>query len=171
MSQSAPSPQVVRNPARGCACPKRTSPTWKCSKRGRVDATGASGSFQSVARNRLNSRINYDSVNFVTYEGHRISLKRQQIAQGLALAFLLVVGGLAIAGPSGLLAWSENLRLFDERRAHLSELRHERNELKQLVNALDPERADPDLVGELIRENLNVIHPDEVVITLEEPQN
>ena len=106
----------------------------------------------------------------MTHEGHRISLKRQQVAQGAALAILLIIGGLAIAGPSGLLAWSENLRLLDQRNAQLAELRHERNELDRLVKGLDPDRADPDLVGELIRENLNVIHPDEVVITLEPPQ-
>lgn len=106
----------------------------------------------------------------MTYEGHRISLKRQQVAQSAALTFLLIIGGLAIAGPSGLLAWSENLRLLDQRTAQLAELRHERNELNQLVQGLDPDRADPDLAGQLIRENLNVIHPDEVVLIIEPPQ-
>ncbi|OYZ43953.1 MAG: septum formation initiator, partial [Novosphingobium sp. 16-62-11] len=28
----------------------------------------------------------------------------------------------------------------------------------------DPRHADPDLVGELLRSNLNVAHPDELVI-------
>lgn len=127
-------------------------------------------SFTGFATKRLIGRDTCDSVAIMTHEGHRISLKRQQVAQGAALAFLLIVGGLAVAGPSGLLAWSENLRLLDQRTAQLAELRQERNELNQLVKGLDPDRADPDLVGELIRENLNVIHPDEVVITLEQPQ-
>ena len=35
------------------------------------------------------------------------------------------------------------------------------------VDALNPNSADPDLVGELIRKNLNVVHPDEVVILLQ----
>lgn len=93
------------------------------------------------------------------------------MAQGAALAFLLIVGALAIAGPSGLLSWSEHLRLLDQRHAQLTELRHERTELTQLVEGLDPERADPDLVGELIRPNLNVIHEDEVILFLEPEEN
>ena len=35
------------------------------------------------------------------------------------------MGGLAIAGPSGLLAWSENLRLLDQREAQLAKLQAE----------------------------------------------
>jgi len=31
---------------------------------------------------------------------------------------------------------------------------------------LDPRHADPDLTGELLRSNLNVIHPDEMVLLL-----
>ena len=33
---------------------------------------------------------------------------------------------------------------------------------------LDPNHADPDMVGELLRSQLNVVHPDEVVIKLED---
>ncbi|MXO74084.1 septum formation initiator [Altererythrobacter aerius] len=91
------------------------------------------------------------------------------MTQGIALAVLLVLGGLAIAGPSGLLAWGENLRLLDQRRATIATLSHERDELKVQVNALNPSNADPDLVGELLRKDLNVVHPDEVVILLDKP--
>ena len=80
---------------------------------------------------------------------------------------LLVLGGLAIVGPSGLLAWGDNLRLLDQRRAQIWAMTHERDELRLQVNALNPNRADPDFVGELIRKDLNVVHPDEVVILLE----
>lgn len=90
------------------------------------------------------------------------------VANGLALAFLLVMGGLAVAGPSGLLSWSENLRLLDQRQEQLAALTEERDALKNKVELLDPDHADPDLVGELLRSQLNVLHPDEVVVTLEE---
>jgi cell division protein FtsB len=93
------------------------------------------------------------------------------MTQGAALIVLLLIGAMAVAGPSGLLAWSENLRLLDQRHAQIAKLTHDRNELKQLVDGLDPNHADPDLVGELIRENLNVVHPDEVVISLEPGKN
>jgi len=88
------------------------------------------------------------------------------MTQGVALCVLLLLGGMAVAGPSGLLAWGDNLRLLDQRHAEIARLQHQRDELKIQVNALDPNHADPDLVGELIRKNLNVVHPDEVVITL-----
>ena len=114
----------------------------------------------------LKREVNCDSVPIVTREGHTITSPRERLTQGIALFVLLVLGGLAIAGPSGLLAWGENLRLLDQRRAEIAQLTHHRDELKVQVNALDPNHADPDLVGELIRKNLNVVHPDEVVITL-----
>lgn len=107
----------------------------------------------------------------MTREGHRIEQKRERLTQAAALCLLLLVGTAAIAGPSGLLAWSENLRLLDKRHDQIARLEHDRAELKLLVNGLNPNHADPDLVGELIRENLNVVHPDEVVISLDTQKN
>lgn len=86
------------------------------------------------------------------------------MTQALALVALLVVGAIGLVGPSGLLAWSENARLLNEREAELAQLVRRRDELRNRVELLDPRHADPDLVGELLRSNLNVAHPDEVVI-------
>jgi cell division protein FtsB len=94
----------------------------------------------------------------------RPRLPREGMSQALALAVLLIVGAIGLAGPSGLLAWSENRRLLDERRAELARLTAERDRLRNRVELLDPRHADPDLVGELLRSNLNVAHPDEVVV-------
>ncbi len=102
----------------------------------------------------------------MTIEGHKIALPREQMTQGLALALLLLLMGLAIAGPSGLLAWGENSQLLDQRNAQIAALSEERDALKNRVDLLHPDRADPDLVGEELRRNLNVVHPDEVVMTL-----
>lgn len=96
------------------------------------------------------------------------NLPPEQIRQGLALAGLLLLTILAVAGPTGLLAWSENAKLLDQRRAQAAMLRDQRDELRHRVEMLDPNGADPDLVGELLRRDLNVVHPDEVVITLED---
>lgn len=93
---------------------------------------------------------------------------KEQMRQFLALGGLLVMTGFAVAGPTGLLSWSENSNLLKQRHAQIAQLTHERDELRNLVDGLDPEAADPDLVGELLRRNLNVVHPDEVVITLED---
>ena len=94
----------------------------------------------------------------------RPRLPRETLTQTLALVALLVLGGAAIAGPSGLLAWSENRRLLTERKTELVQLAARRDELRNRVDLLDPRHADPDLVGELLRRDLNVAHPDEIVI-------
>ena len=60
------------------------------------------------------------------------AIQRAKVTQHAALAALLVMGGLAIAGPSGLLAWSENLRLLDQREAQLATLDVARNHLRRL---------------------------------------
>lgn len=86
--------------------------------------------------------------------------------QGLALVLLLVLAGLAIAGPSGLLAWGENEQLLQRRHEQIAMLTKQRDALRNRVNLLDPDHADPDLVGEELRENFNVVHPDEVVLML-----
>ena len=96
------------------------------------------------------------------------TIQKGRVRQHGALAALLLMGGIAVAGPSGLLAWSENLRLLDERKAQLAELEHERDALENRVALLDRDHADPDMVGELLRSQLNVVHPDEVVIKLDD---
>ncbi len=82
------------------------------------------------------------------------------------LLLLLVLSGWAIMGPSGLVAWGENHQLLMERQQQLARLSAQRDELKNRVGLLDPAHADPDLSGELLRSNLNVIHPDEMVLQI-----
>lgn len=91
---------------------------------------------------------------------------RESLIQGLALATLLLLGAIALVGPSGVLAWGENQRMLAERQKELVELKAQRDELKNRVALLDPRHADPDLTGELLRSNLNVVHPDEMVMLL-----
>jgi cell division protein FtsB len=85
-----------------------------------------------------------------------------------ALAVLLALAGIAVAGPTGLLAWGENAAALKQREAEIARLSAERDALRNRVQLLDPEAADRDLAGELVREQLGVIHEDEVVITLED---
>ena len=84
-----------------------------------------------------------------------------------ALGFLLLLGGLALAGPYGVLSWGENLALLEQHHERIETLEAQRAELQNRVALLDPDHADPDLVTELLRQNLNVAHPDEYVIELE----
>ena len=94
------------------------------------------------------------------------NIAKQGLTQGVALGCLLLLGGMALAGPSGLMAWSENNRLLAQHRKELRELVVQRDDLRNRVALLDPRHADPDLAGELLRSNLNVIHPDEMVMLL-----
>ena len=89
-------------------------------------------------------------------------------SEAIALVALLAMSGLAIAGPSGLFAWSENLRLRDVRQTRLAGLEVERNHLKNRVDLLDRNHADPDLAGELVRSQMGVVHPDEVVVKIDD---
>ena len=116
--------------------------------------------------NRLNPGLKYDSFKCVTNSETLLRSPREKLMQAAALMVLLLLGGLAFMGPSGVLAWGENLKLLDQRQAQIGHLKAERDELKNRVALLDPKHADPDLVGELLRSNLNVAHPDEVVIKL-----
>lgn len=86
----------------------------------------------------------------------------------LALVALLALAGIAVAGPTGLLAWSENVTALGQREAEIARLSAERDALRNRVQLLDPEAADSDLASELVREQLGVIHEDDVVITLED---
>lgn len=88
--------------------------------------------------------------------------------QMIALLVLLAIAGFAVAGPTGLLAWSENAAALKQRDAEIVRLKAERDALRNRVKLLDPEAADPDLASELVREQLGVIHEDDVVITLED---
>ena len=83
---------------------------------------------------------------------------------------LIVVGnfaGYAIAGPNGLLAWGGYHRDLGERKAELARLEAERERLRHRSALLDPKKADPDMADELVRRELGLVRPDEVIIPLE----
>jgi cell division protein FtsB len=92
---------------------------------------------------------------------------RDQLRQFSALAVLLALTGFAIAGPTGLLAWNENVIALEARKGEIAQLTANRDALRNRVMLLDPQASDPDLASELVRENLGVMHEDEIVITLE----
>lgn len=83
---------------------------------------------------------------------------------------LLVVGtfaGHAIAGPNGVLAWNGYHRALKQRETELAALKAETAQLRHHSKLLDPRRADPDMADELVRKNLGLVRPDEVIIPLE----
>ncbi|AIT78935.1 FtsB family cell division protein [Novosphingobium pentaromativorans] len=94
------------------------------------------------------------------------NIAKERLVQGLSLAVLLLMGAFVIAGPSGLIAWGENQRLLEQRRADLAQLKVERARIQNRVDLLDPRNVDPDLAGELLRGNLNVARSDEMVMLI-----
>lgn len=94
--------------------------------------------------------------------------KEGMLRRGAALMALLLLAGFAVAGPTGLLAWSENASALEVRRAEIVKLTAKRDALRNRVQLLDPEAADPDLASELVRDQLGVMREDEVVITLDD---
>ena len=95
-----------------------------------------------------------------------IQLASERLSHGLALFCLLAMGAWVLFGPSGLMAWSENNRLLTERQKELQVLTAQRDELKNRVALVDPNHVDPDMAGQLLRAQLNVVHPDEMVMLL-----
>lgn len=92
------------------------------------------------------------------------NIAKERLVQGLALALLLLMGAYVVAGPSGVIAWGENQNLLEQRREELAELKLKRDRVRNRVELLNPEQVDPDLAGELLRGNLNVARPDEMVM-------
>ena len=80
------------------------------------------------------------------------------------LGAVLMFTALALVGPTGLRALSDADGLLEKRQAELAEISAERDRIANRVELLDPDNVDPDLAGELVRSNLNVVHPDEVVV-------
>ena len=90
-------------------------------------------------------------------------------AAGPAVAILIIANfaGYAMLGPHGLLAWGEYDRSLEVRRTELARLEATRDRLRHRADLLDPRSADPDLADELVRRELGVVRPDEVVVNLD----
>jgi cell division protein FtsB len=95
-----------------------------------------------------------------------IGMIRRAMWPAVALLFLGTFAGHAIAGPNGLFAWRGYAQQLEARKAELDSLEMERRELRHKSVLLDPRRADPDLAEEMVRKDLGMVRPDEVVVPL-----
>jgi cell division protein FtsB len=85
----------------------------------------------------------------------------------LALIIVATFASHAIAGPNGILAWGGYHRALKERQAELTQLNEQRQQLRHRSALLDPRKADPDMADELVRKDLGLVRPDEVIIPLD----
>jgi cell division protein FtsB len=94
-------------------------------------------------------------------------LIRRSAVPALALIIVGTFAGHAIAGPNGLLAWGGYHRALKERQIELAQLEQEKAQLRHRSQLLDPDKADPDMADELVRKDLGLVRPDEVIVPLE----
>jgi cell division protein FtsB len=85
----------------------------------------------------------------------------------LALIIVGTFAGHAVAGPNGILAWGGYHRALQERQAELAQLEAQRAQMRHRSALLDPRKADPDIADELVRKDLGLVRPDEVIIPLD----
>jgi cell division protein FtsB len=96
-----------------------------------------------------------------------ILLLRSAFLPAIAFTIIAFFGGYALFGSNGVLAWGDYSQRYEARKIELALVRKEKAELANRVRLLDPRRANPDMVDELVRRDLGLTHPDEVIIPLD----
>jgi cell division protein FtsB len=87
-----------------------------------------------------------------------------------AVAFLIIANflGYAVVGSNGILSWGDYRRVKEQRAVELAVLEEEKARLSHRAALLDPRRADPDLADEMVRSELGLVRPDEVIIEIKD---
>lgn len=85
----------------------------------------------------------------------------------VAIMFMGFFAYAAVLGPNGVLVYGDYKRQLATKQAELARLEKQRAELRNRVALLKQSGADPDMVDELTRKKLNVVHPDEVIVALD----
>jgi len=94
-------------------------------------------------------------------------LIRRVAMPALAVIVVGTFAGHAIAGPNGILAWGSYHRALHQRQVELQQIERQRAQLRHRSDLLDPRNADPDMADELVRQDLGLVRPDEVIIPLD----
>ncbi len=104
----------------------------------------------------------------------KLSLRDMMVRSALPVGCVVVASYFAwhaVSGPTGFAAWRD----YQAQRARLEQAVRESNEqkvaLQQRLALLNPRGVDPDLADELVRLNLDMVRPDEVIVPLpQQPQ-
>ncbi|MBB4152952.1 cell division protein FtsB [Sphingomonas jinjuensis] len=91
---------------------------------------------------------------------------RRAALPAAGLVLMAFFGAYAVLGPNGILAYGDYKRQLVKREKDYAALDAKRTVLKNRVALLDPDHANPDMVDEMVRKELNVAHPDEVIVPL-----
>ena len=95
-----------------------------------------------------------------------MALIRRAALPAVGLLVIANFVGYAVIGDNGVLSWGDYRRMKAERAVQLAELEAEKSRLAHRAALLDPRHADPDLAEELVRRDLGLVRPDEVIIEL-----
>ncbi|WP_310476839.1 septum formation initiator family protein [Sandarakinorhabdus sp.] len=101
-----------------------------------------------------------------------IKLTLQQLMTRAALPALCVALASyfafhAVSGPTGYVAWRE-YKVQRSKLQHAVQTSEEQQAaLQRRLVLLDPRHVDPDLADELVRRNLDLVKPDEVIVPLQ----
>ena len=96
-----------------------------------------------------------------------LGLIRRAAWPALALIIVGTFAGHAIAGPNGILAWGSYHRALQQRQTELGQIERDHAALRHRSDLLDPSKADPDIADELVRKDLGLVRPDEVIVPLD----
>ena len=91
---------------------------------------------------------------------------RRAAGPALGLTLMAFFGAYAVVGPNGVLAYGDYQRRLAQREHDYAALDKRRAVLRNRVALLDPNHANPDMVDEMVRKELNVAHPDEMIVPL-----
>ena len=89
-------------------------------------------------------------------------------ALGIALVAYFVFH--MINGGHGYIARNHLRAEVEQARATLEELREKREWLEHRADLLDPDQVDLDMLDEQVRAMLNYVHPDDVIVFLDEAE-
>jgi cell division protein FtsB len=96
-----------------------------------------------------------------------LALIRRVAVPAMAVIVVGTFAGHAVAGPNGILAWGGYHRALKERQVELADLEQQKAQLRHRSALLDPRKADPDMADELVRKDLGLVRPDEVIVPLD----
>ncbi|MEG3164301.1 septum formation initiator family protein [Sphingomonas sp. PB2P19] len=91
---------------------------------------------------------------------------RKAMWPAVGLTLMAFFGAYAVLGSNGMFAYGDYRRQLAVREKHYAALDRKREVLKNRVALLNPDHANPDMVDEMVRKELNVAHPDEVIVPL-----
>jgi cell division protein FtsB len=95
-----------------------------------------------------------------------LSLIKRVALPALGLLIIANFVGYAVVGSNGVMSWGDYRRAKTERSVELARLEAERTRLRHRVQLLDPRGADPDLSDELVRRDLGLVGPNEIIIDM-----